>query len=138
MSTQIDHEDTSSFRIRRSILTTNGIASEIDLNVKRHLDEIDRLLGKPVLRTGAAPGKPTPKPGGKPGHLTKSRNRLADSIRGSRAYFSYASSGLVGWDIGFDTLGCSLPDRAQPVLQLGPFGETFAETGWRRHAMGRR
>jgi hypothetical protein len=61
MRTQIRDEDTSTFRIRRSILKTNGIGSEVDQNVSRLLKEIEELLGKPVFGRSNASAKPAAK-----------------------------------------------------------------------------
>lgn len=57
MRIQARDEDTSTFRIRRSILTTNGIGSDVDVNVGRLLDEIERLLGKPIFGPSPSPGR---------------------------------------------------------------------------------
>jgi hypothetical protein len=53
MTTRNLFDDTSSFRIRRSLITTNGIASHVDENVKQHLDELNKLLGKPIFSASA-------------------------------------------------------------------------------------
>lgn len=52
MTTRLIHDDTSSFRIRRSLITTNGFASDVDPLVKTHLDELNELLGKKIFPIG--------------------------------------------------------------------------------------
>ena len=50
MTNRLLFDDTSSFRIRRSLMTSNGIGSDVDEIVKTHLDELNELLGKPIFR----------------------------------------------------------------------------------------
>src|SRR5215475_11256500 len=40
----------SSFRIKRPRITTNGFVSEADPTIKKHLDELNELLGKRVFK----------------------------------------------------------------------------------------
>src|SRR5262245_55441660 len=54
MTTRILTDGTSSFRIRRSLVTTNGIGTDVDATVRRHLDELNKLLGKPIFRDTSA------------------------------------------------------------------------------------
>src|SRR5687768_16767140 len=43
------HEAQSTFRIRRPPITASGYTAEVDYTVKRHLDELNGLLGKAIF-----------------------------------------------------------------------------------------
>src|SRR3954470_7223848 len=50
MITQLLHGDsTTAFRIRRSVMTPNGFASDTDQLVAKQIKELDALLGKKIL-----------------------------------------------------------------------------------------
>ena len=52
MTTRLMCDDSSSFKIRRSLITVNGFASDVDPLVKTHLDELNELLGKKIFPIG--------------------------------------------------------------------------------------
>jgi hypothetical protein len=56
----------SSFRIKRPRITSNGFVSEVDPTIKKHLDELNKLLGKRIfavtIDSGQAPATPNPVP----------------------------------------------------------------------------
>lgn len=47
----------SPFRIKRPLITTSGIVSEVDSTIKGHLDELNSLLGKRIFAPAAAQSK---------------------------------------------------------------------------------
>jgi hypothetical protein len=98
MTTPLSIDDTSSFRIRRSLMTTNGISSEVDENARRHLDELDDLLGKPILRESAG-GDPGTADGVSGGPRDKGERAAAGKTAGAAATppstFSASYSGLT-------------------------------------------
>ncbi len=49
MVTNIIGNGASSFRIKRPLITTNGLVSEVDETVKGHLDELNTLLSKRIF-----------------------------------------------------------------------------------------
>ena len=53
----------SSFRIRRPLVTTNGFVSDVDLTIKQHLDELDTILGYAVFSSIEDSRQPDPNEG---------------------------------------------------------------------------
>lgn len=51
----LTYNGSSVFKIKRPNITTNGIVTDVDPNVKKLLDELDQLLGAPVFDPNAQP-----------------------------------------------------------------------------------
>jgi hypothetical protein len=68
----------SPFKVRRSVLARNGLALDVDPTVDEHLQELDALLGKEIIRRDGTVGIPAaaPKAGADAGGTEKSATRL--------------------------------------------------------------
>src|SRR5258708_40225967 len=72
----------SPFRIKRPLITTSGIVSEVDPTIKSQLDELNTLLGKRIF-TLAPHG--AGQPSASEGALAPARTRSANAQRARAA-----------------------------------------------------
>jgi hypothetical protein len=49
MATHANCNGGSTFKIKRPRITTNGFISEVDPTIKKHLEELNELLGKRII-----------------------------------------------------------------------------------------
>jgi hypothetical protein len=85
MPTRLVSNGVTTFRLRRSPITTNGTASPVEAIVKRQLDELNELLGKPLFRAAAGAGQGVRAGRGRNGAAGGAHNGVAAAAAGAAA-----------------------------------------------------